>query len=129
MEAHRFETRVGGSVELDICFACQGLWFDPRENTQLAPDSVVALFQLLHEHRDDAHHPVGSRLQCPRCRLALSHGFDVVRSGRYVTYRQVDRRLEKVRMTDGVHVTAKGGELVSRVVLPRLGAETRTEAH
>lgn len=87
MEAHRFTTRIGGSIELDICFACKGLWFDPRENTQLAPDAVVELFKLLHEHRGDAHHPVDSTLRCPRCRQSLSHGFDVVKSGRYVTYR------------------------------------------
>lgn len=87
MEAHRFATRAGTSIELDICFACQGLWFDPRENTQLAPGAVLELFQLLHQHRDDAHQPVGTALRCPRCRTALSHGFDVVKSGRYVTYR------------------------------------------
>lgn len=87
MEAHRFATRIGTEVELDICFSCQGLWFDPRENTQLAPASVLDLFQLLHRHRDDAHHPLGDPLRCPRCRQGLAHGFDVVRSGRYVTYR------------------------------------------
>ncbi|MBS0339611.1 MAG: zf-TFIIB domain-containing protein [Proteobacteria bacterium] len=87
MEMHRFATRAGASVDLDICFACQGLWFDPHENTQLAPEAVIALFQLLHAHRGDAHQPVSSLLRCPRCREALSHGFDVVKSGRYVTYR------------------------------------------
>jgi hypothetical protein len=49
--------------------------------------------------------------------------------GRYVTYRKVDRRLEKVRMTDGIHVTTKGGELVARIVVPRLANEKRAEAH
>jgi Zn-finger nucleic acid-binding protein len=87
MAAHRFATRIGTSVELDICFACQGLWFDSRENLQLAPDAVLALFELLHKHRGDAHHPVHDPLRCPRCRRTLAHGFDVVRSGRYVTYR------------------------------------------
>ena len=87
MEAHRFATRIGTQVELDICFACQGLWFDPRENTQLAPAAVLDLFQLLHKHRDDARHPLADPLRCPRCRQGLAHGFDVVRSGRYVTYR------------------------------------------
>lgn len=87
MEAHRFATRIGTHVELDICFSCQGLWFDPRENLQLAPAAVVELFQLLHAHRDDAHRPLSDPLRCPRCRQGLSHGFDVVRSGRYVTYR------------------------------------------
>ena len=87
MEAHRFATRDGAAIELDICFACQGLWFDPRENLQLAPASVLQLFELLHRHRDDAHHPLCDPLRCPRCRHSLAHGFDVVRSGRYVTYR------------------------------------------
>ena len=41
----------GGTVELDLCFACQGMRFDPFEN------------------------------------LKLAQGFDVVRSGRYITYR------------------------------------------
>ncbi|MDM0046145.1 zf-TFIIB domain-containing protein [Variovorax dokdonensis] len=87
MEAHRFATRNGGHVELDICFGCQGLWFDPNENTQLAPDAVLELFELLHRHRADAHAPLSDTLRCPRCRSVLSRGFDVVKSGRYVTYR------------------------------------------
>ena len=87
MESHHFATRDGGAIELDICFACQGLWFDPRENLQLAPASVLALFELLHRHRDDARHPLADKLGCPRCRQGLAHGFDIVRSGRYVTYR------------------------------------------
>lgn len=87
MQAHHFATRDGASIELDICFACQGLWFDPRENLQLAPASVVALFELLHRHRSDLRQPLRDPLRCPRCRDGLAHGFDVVRSGRYVTHR------------------------------------------
>jgi len=87
MEAHRFATRVGGAVELDICFGCQGLWFDPRENLQLAPAAVLELFELLHRHRHDAHQPLHDPLRCPRCQRVLLQGFDVVRSGRYVTHR------------------------------------------
>ena len=41
MEAHRFTSNQGHTLELDICFACQGLWFDPRENLKLAPAAVV----------------------------------------------------------------------------------------
>ena len=87
MEAHRFATRHGAHIELDICFGCQGLWFDPNENTQLAPNAVLELFELLHRHRADAHTPIGESLRCPRCKTGLARGFDVVRSGRYVTYR------------------------------------------
>jgi len=87
MQAHRFEGHAGAATEIDICFACQGLWFDPLENLRLAPASVIALFELLHQHRDDRRQALAASLACPRCEGALSHGFDVVRSGRYVTYR------------------------------------------
>lgn len=87
MEAHRFTSNQGHTLELDICFACQGLWFDRHENLKLAPQSVVELFRLLHEHRTDQHQPLAERMACPRCNTSLAKGFDVVRSGRYMIYR------------------------------------------
>ncbi|HCL85762.1 MAG TPA: hypothetical protein DIC45_04500 [Comamonadaceae bacterium] len=91
MEQHRFASGVGGDLVLDVCFACQGLWFDPQENTRLAPASVLALFQLLHERRGEASRPVAERLGCPRCRQTLVRGYDMAQSGRYVTYRCAQR--------------------------------------
>lgn len=80
--------RVGGGVvELDLCFACQGVWFDPQENLQLAPAAIVELFRQMHAHRNTARQPLPRTLQCPRCPKPLTQGFDVVRSGRYMTYR------------------------------------------
>lgn len=87
MSIHPLASQDGRPLELDICFACQGLWFDPMENLKLAPTSVVELFRLLHEQRDAPRHPLAARLACPRCERSLEKGFDVVRSGRYVTYR------------------------------------------
>jgi hypothetical protein len=87
MQVHHFSTRLGGRMELDICFACQGLWFDRNENLQLASASVVDLFKLLHEHRIDEHNSIAKQMACPRCKGGLQQGFDVVRSGRYMTYR------------------------------------------
>jgi hypothetical protein len=37
--------------------------------------------------------------------------------GHYVSYRKIDDRLEKVRMVDGIHVTAQGGTLISASLL------------
>lgn len=91
MEAHRFPTHGGAMTELDICFACQGLWFDPLENLRLTPAAVIALFELLHRHRSDERRALPQALDCPRCNRTLQHGFDVVRSGRYVTYRCAQR--------------------------------------
>ena len=87
MAVHRFESRGGGSLELDLCFHCQGMWFDRHENLRLAPQAVVTLFQLLHSHQDEVRSPMAQQLNCPRCRGTLEKGFDLVRTGRYVTYR------------------------------------------
>jgi hypothetical protein len=91
MEARPLSSVNGGSVDLDVCYPCQGIWFDPQENLKLAPAAVVELFRLLHEHRDDARQPLALQIHCPRCSSSLTQGFDVVRSGRYVTYRCPNR--------------------------------------
>ena len=87
MSAQRFDASDGRSIALDLCFACQGLWFDPHENSRLAPAAVLQLFSLLHERLGEGHRPVAQQLQCPRCRDALARGFDLAQGGRYVTYR------------------------------------------
>jgi len=87
METHALESVSGGTVELDLCFACHGIWFDPQENLKLSPGAVVELFRVLHAHRDDARQPLAQAMDCPRCSRSLTQGFDVVRSGRYITYR------------------------------------------
>lgn len=90
MDKHRLAGQRG-EVLLDLCFACQVLWFDPQENLKLTPAAVVELLRQLHEHRDDARTPLAARLACPRCSTPLQEGFDVVRSGRYVTHRCPNR--------------------------------------
>jgi glutaredoxin len=87
MAVHGFDSVSGGQVELDICFSCQGIWFEPQENLKLTPAALIALFRLLHEHRDAARQALPQKLQCPHCSRSLTQGFDVVRSGRYITYR------------------------------------------
>lgn len=87
MEAHQFKSTLGQQLELDICYPCQGMWFDRYENLKLTPASVVELFRLLHEHRSEQHHALSHKLACPRCVKPLVRGFDVVRSGRYITHR------------------------------------------
>lgn len=74
-----------------MCHACRGLWFDHGESLRLAPQGVVELFRELHMHKDDAQTPLARPLDCPRCRRTLDEGVDVVRSGRYVTWRCASR--------------------------------------
>jgi len=78
---------VGSKVEIDLCFACRGIWFDPQENLKLAPAAVLSLFRQLHEHRFDAARALPDALACPHCARTLVQGFDVVKSGRYITHR------------------------------------------
>ena len=91
MEVHQLDGHdhgLGhGVVELDICFGCQGIWFDHRENLKLSPQAVVELFTLLHQHRTDERRPLQRQLACPRCVRPLAQSFDVVRGGRYMVYR------------------------------------------
>ncbi|MCX7166338.1 MAG: zf-TFIIB domain-containing protein [Rhodocyclales bacterium] len=81
MSTHRFMRKLIGEVELDLCFACQGIWFDEYESLQLAPTGVIGLFKLIHEHRDDQRLPLASPLRCPRCNERLIHSQDRVKSG------------------------------------------------
>lgn len=91
MEVHAFASVNGGRVELDLCFSCHGIWFEPQENLKLTPAAVVELFRLLHAHRASVRQPLPRTLACPHCSSTLAQGFDVVRTGRYVTYRCANR--------------------------------------
>lgn len=91
MQVHVLPAVYDGEVEIDFCFACHGLWFDHLENLKLAPEAIATLFKQMHQHRDDARTPLASRLSCPQCSGRLVQGFDVVRSGRYITHRCASR--------------------------------------
>jgi hypothetical protein len=87
MQVQQLASVAGGTVEIDLCFACRGIWFDPLENLKLSPASVMELFRQLHAHRNDAVLALPAKLACPRCHAALTQGFDVVKGGRYITHR------------------------------------------
>ena len=87
MQASVLPGVAGSRVELDLCFDCHGIWFDPQENLKLTPAAVVELFGLIHAHRHTQHQPLAAQLGCPRCKQSLALGYDVVKSGRYITYR------------------------------------------
>ena len=86
MKRRAFERRPQGSVDIDLCYGCRGLWFDAFESSQLAPVAVIGLFRDIHEH-GEAPRPLGDRLRCPVCRdgLALTH--DIQRTTRITYYR------------------------------------------
>jgi transcription elongation factor Elf1 len=87
MQVHVLPAQYNGEVEIDFCFSCQGVWFDHLENLKLPPAAIATVFKEMHRHRDAAHQPLAERLDCPQCRTRLVQGFDVVRSGRFITHR------------------------------------------
>lgn len=87
MEGHALTNLAGQPMEVDLCYSCQGLWLDRHENLRLSPQAVIELFKALHAHRTDERRPLAHRMGCPRCERPLAQGYDLVRSGRYVTYR------------------------------------------
>lgn len=87
MQVLEFPAVYEGRVEIDFCFGCQGLWFDNMENLKLAPEAVATMFKQMHRHNGEPHAPLAGRLSCAQCRGTLVQGFDIVRSGRYITHR------------------------------------------
>jgi len=86
MAKQRFERLHHGEVILDLCFACQGIWFDEFESVQITPGGIVKLFEQLHQHHDDQHQPLRDPLHCPRCNERLLHGLDVAKHGGRFNY-------------------------------------------
>ena len=91
MHVHVLPGQYSGEVEVDFCFGCQGLWFDHMENLKLAPAAIATMFKAMHQHRDVQHQRLAERLKCPQCHGPLAQGFDIVRSGRYITHRCASR--------------------------------------
>ncbi len=81
MVTRPFERKNNGEVELDLCFACQGIWIDKSESPQLAPAAVIELFKLIHEHRADQSLALASLLHCLRCDELLIDSRDRVKAG------------------------------------------------
>lgn len=87
MDKRRFGRQVHGEVILDLCWDCHGIWFDQYESAQLAPSSVIELFRLIHEHRDQPARPVADRMGCPHCKATLLLTHDIQRTNRLTYHR------------------------------------------
>lgn len=86
MDRLGMEGVYGPDIELDLCFACHVMWLDKRESIHLSPRGTLDLFKVLHEHRDDPRHALGTRSQCPRCSRRLSLTQDIGKGGRFSYY-------------------------------------------
>ena len=87
MRAQELERNDHGTVHIETCFRCAGLWFDHFSSTQLAPVAVIQLFKQIQEHRNDERQALSAQLSCPRCRGNLALSFDLGKAGRFSYYR------------------------------------------
>ena len=82
MTALTLDGHHGRPVAIDLCHACQEIWFDGYESLQLAPASVLKLFREVSAHQASRHLP-SSGATCPRCRAPLRPVKDQQRSTRF----------------------------------------------
>ena len=87
MRAYDLPKRMTGSIQLDLCFSCQGLWEDPYETFQITPGGLIDLFKLIYWHGDDPRRPLPVKLSCPHCNDPLFPVKDVGLNGHYNYYR------------------------------------------
>ena len=72
-------------VSAAFCFACQLIWFDEHDGSQLSPGGVLDVFKALNLHRVETRNPLPALLDCPRChsRLALTQDLQHTTHFRY----------------------------------------------
>lgn len=87
MARRGFERKPQGALDLDICFACQAIWFDQYESSQLTPGAIIELFRVIEEAHGATPRPLSQRSRCPVCRLTLELTHDIQRTNRITYYR------------------------------------------
>lgn len=71
MEPLALDAHLGTRVELDVCGACQVIWFDHLENLRLTPGATLQLFRLIGDRPRASAAPPADRMACPRCGIRL----------------------------------------------------------
>lgn len=87
MRLESFERKTEGRVDLDFCDACQAIWFDAFESSQLTPGAVMKVFEAIHQRRDAPPRSLADVCRCPACRRALVLTHDIQRTNRITYYR------------------------------------------
>ena len=87
MQTFRSPRKLEGELTLDLCFACQGIWFDEFESLQMAPAGILELFRRIHAHHDDTRQPWRDVLHCPRCHERMLQGLDLTKNGKFTYHR------------------------------------------
>jgi hypothetical protein len=90
MQRRTFARKALGNVDLDMCFPCHAIWFDPYESTALTPGAVIGLFREIQSHPEQPPRPLADRCRCPKCRKVLALAHDMQRASRITYYRCPD---------------------------------------
>lgn len=90
MEEHSLPRSMGGEVVIDLCRGCDGIWFDDKENLQLAPAGTLKLLRMIAETRRAERNLLQESLSCSRCNGALVKQFDRVKATRFTYFRCVE---------------------------------------
>jgi Zn-finger nucleic acid-binding protein len=83
MQQETFDGRLGRSVAIDICHACQSFWFDTRESVALTPGATLALFRIIGEKLKRPSHSDSDLARCPRCKGRLRRTHDMQRMTKF----------------------------------------------
>ncbi|HET9361753.1 MAG TPA: zf-TFIIB domain-containing protein [Vicinamibacterales bacterium] len=83
MQQETFDGRLGRSVAIDICHACQSFWFDTRESVALTPGATLALFRIIGEKLTRPRHSDAELAKCPRCKGRLRRTRDMQRGTKF----------------------------------------------
>jgi hypothetical protein len=87
MSLYSLPAHYAKAIDIDVCLDCNAIWFDQWESTQLSPDGVVALFQLINE-RGGAASSAGAKLneglRCVSCGDGMKLVNDRVKNTRFV---------------------------------------------
>lgn len=76
-----------GDETVDLCFACQALWFDAHESAQLSAGATLQLFDAIAKAAPGPRTPLPAQVRCPRCAELLALTQDLQRSTRFSYYR------------------------------------------
>lgn len=87
MRALALQRKPHGEVEVDLCPACRGLWFDTFESLQLTPAATLALLRAAAALDGPAERPPTTAPACPRCRKRLAETRDLQRTTRFSYWR------------------------------------------
>ena len=71
MTALTLDGHLGTTVDLDLCAACQVIWFDRLESLRLSPGATLSLFRTIGARKQLSPPPLADPLKCPRCDLRL----------------------------------------------------------